>query len=426
MKRHGMFGLAAFATAGALLVAGCGSSGTAPTSGQQESTPEEVELVLTTWGEFGYSEEVLAQFTAEHPGVTVTHRKASSSGEARDATTTYLAAGSGLGDVIAIESAWLPEMMEYADKWVPVPENLADRWGGWKSAPATGTDGVMRMYGVDGAPVGICFNRDLFAQAGLPTDRAGVATLLTGDWDHSYSVGEQFSAATGVPWTNSATAIGEAQFRGLEYASQMPDGKVIATTDPTVRKVYDTTVAHIDIMARMRNGSDDWNKGLGQNAFARQLCPSWMLGVIKAAAPDSTSWDLADVFPGNSINWGGSYLAVPTQTKHPELATALADYLTSPETQLVTFENVGAFPSQVEALASPKLLGIVDPFFQDVPMGEIFAARANAITARPFNGPLSLQILSSFNDAVARVEAGTASADESWATFVSDVESLTR
>ncbi|MHB1475689.1 MAG: carbohydrate ABC transporter substrate-binding protein, partial [Dermatophilaceae bacterium] len=131
-----------------------------------------------------------------------------------------------------------------------------------------------------------------------------------------------------------------------------------------------------------------------------------------------------DFFPGGGISWGGSYLAVPTQSEHPEEAKLLAAWLTAPEQQLAAFGSVGAFPSQVDALSAAKLLATVDPYFQDAPSGEIFANRATEITARPYDGPLSSQIAVFFLDAVTRVEAGTSDAAASWAKFESDVASL--
>jgi cellobiose transport system substrate-binding protein len=400
-------------TAGVLT--GCSTAGGGTDGG-------DVELTLSTFGEFGY-EDLLTQFEDENPGITVTQRVDVNGDAARDATNTYLAAGSGLADVVAVESGWLAQMMQYPDKWTPVADDLADRWLEWKSAAATDADGVIRMYGVDAAPVGICYNRDLFANAGLPTDRAEVATLLTGDWAHFFDVGRDFTTKTGVPWINASSAVGQAQVQGLEIAFQDRDGEVVATTNPDVKAAYDLAVSAIDVTANMATFGEDWTKGLGQSSFATQICPSWMLGIIKSSAPDSTSWDVAEVFPGAGISWGGSYLAVPTQSEHPEEAQKLADWLTAPEQQLAAFKAVGSFPSQVEALADDALRATSEPFFQNAATGEIFSNLGTAIDVRPYNGPLSSQIMVFFNDALNRVEAGTDPA-ASWSQFESDVDSL--
>lgn len=416
--KHSTKALAILATMGLGLAAlsGCASSAPGSAGGN-------VKLTLTTWGEFGY-EDLIKQYQKENPGVTVEQRKAADANAARDATNTYLAAGTGLGDVIAVESSWLAQMMQYPDKWRPVSQDLSDRWLAWKSSAATDQNGVLRMYGVDAAPAGICFNKDMFAEAGLPTDRAAVATLLEGSWEHFFQVGADFTSKTGKPWTNAASAIGQAEIQGLELTFQDKDNKVVATTNPDVKAAYDAAVRQVGITANMATFGADWTKGLGQNSFATQVCPSWMLGVIKSSAPDSTSWDVADVFPGGGISWGGSYLAVPAQTTNPDAAEKLAAWLTAPEQQLAAFAKVGAFPSQVAALKAPELLSTSDAYFQNAPSGEIFSNRATAISVRTYNGPLSAQISSFFNDAINRVEAGSSNADDSWAQFESDVKSL--
>jgi ABC-type uncharacterized transport system YnjBCD substrate-binding protein len=66
-----------------------------------------------------------------------------------------------------------------------------------------------------------------------------------------------------------------------------------------------------------------------------------MLGVISGNAKDVKGWDIANVFPGGGGNWGGSYLTVPANGKNVAAAQQLADWLTSPETQLKAFEAAG-------------------------------------------------------------------------------------
>ena len=53
--------------------------------------------------------------------------------------------------------------------------------------------------------------------------------------------------------------------------------------------------------------------------------------------------------PGGGGNWGGSFLAVPTQSKHQKEAVELAKFLTSQASQLAAFKAAGNLPS------SPKV-----------------------------------------------------------------------
>ena len=149
-----------------------------------------------------------------------------------------------------------------------------------------------------------------------------------------------------------------------------------------------------------------------------------MLGVVAGNAEGVEGWDFADVFPGGGGNWGGSYLVVPKQSKHPDEAKEFAAWITAPEQQIKAFHAKGTFPSQVDALDDPGLLETTNPFFNDAPTGQILSNRAKAITVQPFKGAKYSDILQAFQNALLRVDDGSATPEESWDTFLSDVESL--
>ena len=185
----------------ALVASGCSSStdeGADNSAAPSPTSTEPVTLTLATFNEFGY-EDLITEYEAAHPNVTIEHKKAATSNEARDNLNTRLAAGSGASDIEAIEVDWLPELMQYSDKFVDLTDPaLADRWLDWKAAQATTADGKLIGYGTDIGPEGICYRADLFEKAGRPSDRAEVAALLGGSgatWDKYFEVGKQFMDA---------------------------------------------------------------------------------------------------------------------------------------------------------------------------------------------------------------------------------------
>ncbi len=142
-----------------------------------------------------------------NPNITVEQKKAATSNEARDNLNTRLAAGSGLSDIEAIEVDWLPELMQYSDKFVDLSSpDVEGRWLDWKTAQATTPDGMLMGYGTDIGPEAVCYRSDLFAAAGLPTDRAEVATMLGDTWDSYFAAGKEFMANSDVPWFDSPGA----------------------------------------------------------------------------------------------------------------------------------------------------------------------------------------------------------------------------
>ena len=115
---------------------------------------------------------------------------------------------------------------------------------------------------------------------------------------------------------------------------------------------------------------------------------------------------------------------MPEAVRHPDEAKELAAWLTAPEQQIKAFKSKGTFPSQVEALDDPALTGATNAFFADAPTGEILANRAEAVEFLPHKGPKYADINLAFQQAVQRVDEGQQSPEESWKSFLSDVERL--
>src|SRR6187399_1160920 len=100
----------------ALVATGCsGGGGT--------DSDEPVTLTLATFNDFGYTDELLAEFTAE-TGIEVVHNKAATSNDARANYFPKLG-NSGLADVEAVEIDWFTEAMQYSDLLAPVAGDLS-------------------------------------------------------------------------------------------------------------------------------------------------------------------------------------------------------------------------------------------------------------------------------------------------------------
>jgi cellobiose transport system substrate-binding protein len=400
----------------ALVATGCAGAGN---TGSED--PE--SLTLATFNDFGYTEELLAEFTAE-TGIEVVHNKAATSNDAR-ANYFQKLGNSGLADVEAVEIDWFTEAMQYADLLAPVPADLQGRWLDWKEASATDSEGNLIAYGTDIGPQGVCYRADLFEAAGLPTDREEVAALFDGDWDNFFDVADQYTAATGKPFIDSANSALQGIVNQLEIAYEETDGSIVATENPDIEAAYQLVVERaVPVSAYAGQWSEDWFASLAGGEFAAMLCPGWMLGVISGNAADTTGWDIADAFPGGGGNWGGSYLTVPANGANVEAASKLAAWLTSPETQMKAFANAGTFPSQVEALESEELAAATNEYFNNAPTGEILTSRAEAITVATFKGPKYFQFHDALQNAVTRVFDGLEDADTSWNTWVTEVSAF--
>lgn len=418
--RRSAVAVAAF-SASAIVLAGCaGSSG-----GSSSADPnEEITLTIATFNNFGYTDELLQEYMDENPNITIVHNKAAESGDAR-ANYFQKLGKEGLADIEAIEIDWFAEAMQYSDLLAEVPDDVKGRWLDWKEAAATDPDGRLVGFGTDIGPQAICYRADLFEAAGLPTDRAEVAALFEGDWEHFLDVADQYREATGKPMIDSANSVLQGIVNQMEYTYDEPDGTVIATTNPEIEAAYNLVVERaIPNAAYSGQWSDDWNASMTNGEFAAMLCPGWMLGVISGNAPDVTGWDIADVFPNGGGNWGGSYLTVPANGANVDAALALADWLTAPEQQIKAFVEAGTFPSQLEAYEDPALTDFVNPYFNDAPTGEIGANRAEAVTVAPYKSADYFKYHDALQNAVNRVFDGLEDQETSWNTWVAEVEAF--
>jgi cellobiose transport system substrate-binding protein len=425
------------ATAGAAVVAlaltACGGSNEG-SDGENTADDGPITLKVATFNNFGYTDEVLAEYQEEHPNVTVEHVTAATSDDARTNLTTKLAAGGeGLADIEAIEVDWLPELTQYPDLFTDLADpELEGRWVDWKVQQATTADGKVIGYGTDIGPEAICYRSDLFEEAGLPTDREEVAELLGGEdatWEDYFAVGRDFVKESDAAWYDSVGGT----FQGM--VNQLPEAfEDAATGEPKpladnteVKDIYDEIAASAEdgLSAGLVQWEGDWDAGFQNDAFATMICPAWMTGPVEERAGGVEGWDVANVFPGGGGNWGGSFLTVPASGENTEAAKELAAWLSAPEQQSRFFESAGTFPSQVEAQESEAVQSFTNPFFNDAPVGEIFAARAQSIDSAPFKGANYFAIRDEVTNALNRVDVSKSQdAGKAWDEAVEKASAL--
>ncbi|HEX6342554.1 MAG TPA: ABC transporter substrate-binding protein [Umezawaea sp.] len=407
---------------------------TAACGGEDASTAvDDVELTIATFNEFGY-EDLIKQYQDTHPHVRITHRKTGKADDHHQTLFTKLAAGSGLADVEAVEEGWINQVMAKSDQFndlnqIGPPDVTAERWLQWKSDTASNRDGELIGYGTDIGPMAMCYRRDLFEDVGLPSDPEAVGELFA-TWESYFATGAQFVAKSDKAWFDSASQVFNAMVNQNKVGYYDLDDNLVVETNEAVKKDWDQVTAAVEggQSAKLVAFGNEWNTAFKTAAFATKTCPSWMLGVIEAqSGPENEDkWAVTASFPGGAGNWGGSFLTVPKQGKHPKEAAELAAWLTAPEQQIKAFTAKGAFPSQNEALLSPALLNQTNPYFGNAKVGALFAEQANKVSTAQHKGPAAGQIQDKvFADALQAVENGT-EVDEAWRQAVEGATKLAK
>ncbi|MFE3743608.1 ABC transporter substrate-binding protein [Streptomyces sp. NPDC059096] len=413
-----------------VLVAGCGGGSETDKARTKDG---KTVISLGLFGVMGYKEtDLLDRYMKENPDILIEADVTGDEQTYYTALQTHLAAGSGLKDIQGIEIGRAKELVDtQADKFADLSKTAGlDHFLPWKSSQVTTGDGKLLGLGTDIGPMAVCYRKDLFEQAGLPTDREKVAQLWAGDWSKYVETGRQFKAKSKngkVSYMDSSSGLFNAMIYGSDQQFYDKEGKLIYKDNPVVKDAWTlaTDAAESGLTAKLRQFQPGWDPGLSNSTFATTVCPAWMLAHIseKAGPANKGKWDVAKAPKG--ANWGGSFLGVMEKSPVKKEAEKLVAWLTAPEQQAYIFEKLGNFPSSKAAIDMPAVSSGTSPYFSDAPIGQIFGAAAKEIPDEQILGRKDGSIKDTFSAGIQLVEQGK-KPDEAWKTTDERIEKLAR
>ena len=358
----------------AALMAACAlaPAGDAGAPAGDAASPE--QTTITVWGwpaaDVAY-QSFIADFEAAYPDIKVDIQMMPTA-EEHDKLLASLAAGAGAPDVAMIE-------INQIDKFVAKgglvdlrqePFNAAqyeDDMVAYKWAQATSPDGRIVAFPWDIGPATFFYRRDLFEQAGLPSDPESVAEL-TATWAGFIDVATKLTNPDEQRW-----AIGSASdILYTNYAHRNlfdADWNCAVNNDEAVRLLglaQEARAAGVD--AKVGNWTPEWQTMLGTDSIAIQYGGAWFGGFLKGwLQPEDAEWEgVWGVFPvpeDPGQNWGGSFLAIPEQSANKEAAWKFIEFsLARKESQNAMFAAVDYFPAYIPAFDDP-MYQEADPFF---------------------------------------------------------------
>ncbi|MEU6718739.1 ABC transporter substrate-binding protein [Nonomuraea sp. NPDC046802] len=409
-----------------MLAAGCGgstSTGSTPAEGK-------ITLALNLFGNMGFK-ELYTKYEAAHPNIKIVERTSAYNDHHRN-LAAHLATGSGTADIEAIDTGFVAQFRSQAQHFTDLRQHgadqLKDRWLSWKWEASLAKSGAQIGYGTDVGGLAMCYRRDLFEKAGLPTDRDEVSKLWP-DWTSYFETGKRYTAKKpeGTAFFDGGPQVFNAMIGQAETGYYDTQDKVVVATNPAVRSAYDQVLKAVadGQSAKLVGSSPAWNTGFAKSQFATIACPAWMLAKIQDQAKAfAGQWDVAAI-PGGGGNWGGSYLTVPAQGKHVKEAVELIAWLTAPEQQIEVFTKHGILPSTVATYDKPEVTGLKHEFFNDAPIGQIFTTAARSLKPQ-YQGPRAGDIQTAIRDAINRVEEGKQDTAEAWTQLLGDVERISK
>ncbi|MET7575499.1 ABC transporter substrate-binding protein [Streptomyces sp. NPDC005492] len=432
-RSHRLMALAAVAALTTGVLAGCSSDSndTSSNSSGGGNSKGKTTLTVGTFGVFGYKQAGLYdEYMKLHPNITIKEDVTTRTDVYWPKVLTRLQAGSGTDDIQAIEVGNITEAVQtQAGKFVDLGKEVdKSQWLDWKNAQATTKDGKQIGLGTDTGPMAICYRKDLFKKAGLPTDRTQLANLWKGDWSKYVDVGKDYmkKAPKGTKFVDSASSVYNAALGGESERYYDKDGNVAWDKSAGVKDAWNDamTVATTNMSAKLKQFDPTWDQGFAKASFATVACPAWMIGYIeqKSGAAGKGNWDVAAA--PTAANWGGSFLGVPTATKHQADAVALAKWLTAPEQQAKVFAKQASFPSTPAAYATLKPAADTTAYFSNAPITQIFSDSAKTIPVQVF-GIKDQPINTAITDVgILQVEQKGKTPDQGWSAATKEIKDV--
>ncbi|MDR1175487.1 MAG: extracellular solute-binding protein [Treponema sp.] len=335
-----------------------------------ESPAKKVTIVVGGWpsADVGF-EGALPGFYEKYPNITVEIEMAETAAY-HQALQTSLAAGQGAPDVAMIEGAYIAQ---YRDSQAFInlldapynAERYKNDFVGLKWNQAYSSDKKrMVAFSWDIGPSTYFYRADVFRELGLPSEPEEVAEL-TSTWSGMLDLAKKVNIP-GQRWLlHSAPDLYMEYFHNRDFF----DEKLNLMQDRP------GDIECLNAVIEMRKSKLDMNASLWSAEGVAAVDNGGVLSIITGAwfggflkddfDPDGTGNWRATVLPGGikDMNLGGSFMAIPTQSKYPAEAWAFMEYMMcTTKGQNDIFKAVDYFPSYIPAWDDP-IYQEPDPYF---------------------------------------------------------------
>ncbi|MFT4297423.1 MAG: sugar ABC transporter substrate-binding protein [Micropruina sp.] len=379
----------------ATLLTGCAMGGAPVASAPQlQSSPTAVsgEITVWSWDVAATALKRLAgSYQKAHPGTTINVVDIGYD-NAYDKISVGLQAGSGLPDLLTIETERLPGYIErFPGKLVDLSGRIDPEKANFdpsKLAAASDSSGKVFAMPWDSGTMALYVRTDYLKDAGV--DPASLTT-----WDAFAKAAEQVKAKTGKTAFDTDLSTGamftqlmQQQGTGIFNA----EGKIVINNEPAVAAL--TLLRNLQ-QKGLINNVKGWDARVsaakaGKSAFSPNAV--WWSGTLKSEASELSGKWAVQPLPAftaggaQTSNNGGSNLAVPAQAKNPDLAADFAGYaLMNADNQNDMMAKDGLFPSYLPALSSP-IYSEKDPYYGGQAAMKVFADLTAKIPAISYTG----------------------------------------
>ncbi len=310
-----------------------------------------------------------AGFSAKYPNIEVKWEMKTGVAQCRDALTAAFAAGEGAPDICLVE---INDIGTFAlsDGFVDLrkrPFNAGKYQKGmvgYKWDLASAPNGALIAMPWDIGPACIFYRRDLLQKAGVPSDPDELAKVMK-TWDDFYAIGEKVNdPKNGVFWTDNAINIPYIYFAHKNFFDKKLN---VAVDNPTTRSVLSMAkkLRNQGLDAKATLWTDEWYTMLSKGEVATTISGCWFGGFLKGwiAADSSGRWGVVPIPEQPLQNWGGSFLAIPKQSKNQEAAWKFVEYITTDRDACSAVLKASDFLPSYKPVWTDPIYDQADPFF---------------------------------------------------------------
>lgn len=385
----------------AMVLAACGDGGGEETSAASCTNTIMVEdaPVVTVWAWYPAMEQVVDYFNENNDDVQACWTNAGQGGDAYQAFSTALEAGSGAPDLMMIEAEFLGQYTIREALVDLAPYGAAELEGEYTEGAWADVTEAEAVYAipVDGGPMGLLYRQDIF-------DEYGVAVPTT--WEEFATAAQQLKDAgydgyitNFAPnwWAFVQAMAAQLGWQPFTYDSASTEiGIDIATPEAIQVLSYWEDLVDRDLVATDEAFTADYNASLVDGTYASYVAAAWGPGYLEGLsdADADAVWRAAPLpqWEGQEprdVNIGGSTFAVSEQAENPELAARVAmDLFGTEEAWRIGIEEAALFPLWTPVLESDYFADLEYPFFDGQQINkDVFldaAAGYEGFTTPPF------------------------------------------
>lgn len=379
--------MAAASVTALALLSSCatGGTGSKPAAPLNPSAEVSGEITAWSWDTAAAALKRLGKtYEASHPNTKINVVDVGYD-NAYDKLSVGLQAGVGLPDIVTIETERAAGyIVQFPNGLTGLNPVLGDKKADFDPSKwSAGSDdkGELLVAPWDSGTVGLFYRSDYLSKAGV--DPTSINT-----WDDLVAAGETIKKKTGHTLLSTDVSTGGPFSMMLQQQGQGffdADGNIVVNSPDAVKAL--TLLQQINDKGLLKNVKG-WDGGVtsaknGDSAVRPEAV--WWIGTLKSEMPELSGKFGVTQLPAfaaggvRTSNNGGSGLAVPTQSKNPELAASFVAWmLANDDNQVSMMKKEGLFPSYLPALQN-SYFQQPDPYFSGQKVYELFVAETPKI-----------------------------------------------